>query len=216
MPGFQSILTSLASGLSDANAGQTAASLADKAKATWNAQSPGTQGAVAGGLLGLLLSGNARRMTGAVVEVGAAALIGRLAMQAYAEWQTEKAAPSDAAKTSPEDLSHSLLKAMVAATKADEVVTEAERVAIDLQLTNLGLGPEAAAMVRAELDAPLDVDAIAALAHTIEEAAGIYTASLLVIDHNGTAEKAYLATLAAKLGLDAALVRHLEAKVAQA
>lgn len=210
MPGISSIMNSLAQGLSEVTSDPAVSGLADKAKSTWDAQSIGTKGAIAGGLVGLLLSGNARRMAGTVAEVGAAALIGRLAMQAYSDWQAEKAqTPAPPA----DDLSHRLLKAMVAATKADEVVTAEERAALDTQLANLGLGPEAEAMIRDEIDAPLDVDRIAALARTPQEAAGIYTASLLVVDHNGTAEKAYLATLAAKLGLDAALVRHLEANV---
>jgi uncharacterized membrane protein YebE (DUF533 family) len=208
MPGIQSLINSLATGLSELTAGQTVSGLTDKAKTTWNAQTPGTKGAIAGGLVGLLLSGNARRMAGSVVQVGAAALIGRLAMQAYSDWQSQ-ASEAPAA----EDLPHRLLQAMIAAAKADDVVTAEERAAVEAELANLGLGAEAEALIRAELDAPLDAEAVAALARTPQEAAALYTASLLIIDQRGQAEHSYLQTLAARLGLDAALVRHLEANV---
>ena len=61
-------------------------------------------------------------------------------------------------------LATSLLQAMIAAAKADGHVTADERARIDGQLANLGLEDEAAALIAAELDAPLDVDRIAALA----------------------------------------------------
>ena len=119
--------------------------------------------------------------------------------------------PSDPAAA--ENLATKMLQAMVAATKADGVVTAQERAAIDAQLANLGFGPEAQAMIATELAAPLDPGRIAALASSPEEAAGLYTASLLVVNRNGAAEKGYLALLAARLNLDAGLVAHLEASV---
>ena len=69
-------------------------------------------------------------------------------------------------------------------------------------------------MITAELDAPLDVGRIAALAEQPEDGVQIYAASLLVVDPDGAAEKAYLASLADRLGLAADLVAHLHAKAA--
>lgn len=212
MPGIQSLFASLANGLGELTSAQGVSGLTDKAKTTWNAQTPGTKGALAGGLLGLLLSGNTRRMAGSVVKVGAAALIGRLAMQAYSDWQSGSAAPATEAPEA-EDLSHRLLQAMIAAAKADGVISPEERGIVEAQLTTLGLGVEAEALIRAELDAPLDAAFVAALARTPQEAAALYTASLLVIDQRSLAEQAYLEALAARLGLDAGLVRRLEANV---
>jgi uncharacterized membrane protein YebE (DUF533 family) len=100
---------------------------------------------------------------------------------------------------------------MIAATKADGQVTPAERANIIAHLPQLGLGPEAQAMIQAELDAPLDFNQIAALARSEAEAAEIYAASLLAVDPEGAAEKGYLAMLAARLHLDAGLVAHLHA-----
>ena len=66
-------------------------------------------------------------------------------------------------------------------------------------------------MIAAELEAPLDVGRIAALARNEQEAVSLYTASLLVVDPDGASEKGYLAMLAARMGLDPGLVAHLHA-----
>ena len=103
---------------------------------------------------------------------------------------------------------------MIAAAKADGHVTAEERARIDSQLANLGLEEEAAALIAAELDAPLDVGRIAGLATSEAEAAQIYAASLLAVDPEGASEKGYLAMLAARLKLDQGLVDRLHAQAA--
>lgn len=224
----KSFLDNLLEGAKNLTGGQGAAGLADKAKDSWNSQSTLTKGAIAGGLLGVLLSGNARRLVGTGVKVGGAALIGGLAYKAYEDWKNGKAAgaedlvalpePSDrflpSDQTAAEDLAQRLLQAMVAATKADGHVTAEERARIADHLPRLGLGEAAQAMIAAELDAPLDFNRIAALANSEEEAAEVYAASLLAVDPAGAAEKGYLAMLAARLNLDPGLVAHLHAKAA--
>lgn len=115
--------------------------------------------------------------------------------------------PTDAAEA--EDLSLRLVRAMVAAAKADGHVTSAERRRIVSQLPQLGLGVEAEALITEELDAPLDVGRVANMARSPEEAAEIYSASLLVVDPEAPAERGYLAMLAARLKLDPRLVEHL-------
>ena len=57
-----------------------------------------------------------------------------------------------------------------------------------------------------ELSAPLNLDAVVAGADTPEHAAEIYAASLVAMDADTPAEKAYLQMLAARLGLEPALV----------
>ena len=89
-----------------------------------------------------------------------------------------------------------------------------ERARIDDALGRMGLDAEAAALIAAELDTPVDVRRIAGLATTEEEATEIYAASLLVVDEQSLEEKGYLAMLAAALNLDAGLVDHLHAKAA--
>lgn len=202
--------------------------LAAKVKGAWDGQSPLAKGAIAGGLLGLLLSGGGKKMLKTGAKVGGAALIGGLAYRAYEDWKAGKAAtPAPAALPAPEgtrflpsdpvaadDLATKLLRAMVAAAKADGHVTGDEHARITAQLHELGLGAEAERLIAAELDAPLDPGRIAGLAADEAEAAEIYAASLLVLDPEGAAEKGYLAMLAARLRLDPALVAHLHARVA--
>lgn len=223
----KSLFDQLLSSARDLTKGQGASDVARKAKDGWNSQSALTKGAIAGGLLGILLSKNARRMVGTGAKVGGAALIGGLAYKAWQDWQAGKAAgaagpaddlpepdaaflPQDAAAA--DDLSHRLLQAMIAAAKADGQVTAEERARIADALPQLGLGAEARAIVAAELDTPLDIGAVAALATSKEQAAEIYAASLLAIDPDGAAEKGYLAMLSARLGLDPGLVEHLNAR----
>lgn len=206
-----------------------ATDLADKAKESWNGQSNLTKGAIAGGVLGMLFTQGGRRLLGTGAKVGGAAVIGGLAYKAYQDWMAGKTAatseqpidlpqaglgfaPINAAAA--DDLSLRLLQAMVAATKADGHVTDDERAKINAQLPNLGLGDAAQALLSAELDAPLDIDRIAGLAKTPEDAAQIYAASLLAVDPQGNAEQAYLAALATKLNLDAGLVQHLHSTAA--
>ena len=227
----KSLIDTLLSGVQDMakSGGGTGgiSGLASQAKGAWDNQSTLTKGAIAGGLLGVLLSGNARKLVGTGVQVGGAALVGALAFRAYNDWKAGKSAAADTApvalpQPSPnflpeaaeaqEDLALRLVQAMVAATKADGHVTTAERARIMGQLPNLGLGDDAQALIAAEIDAPFDVNRIAALAHSEEEAAEIYAASLLVVDPEAPAEKGYLAMLAARLNLDPGLVDHLHAK----
>ncbi len=236
----KSLLESLMGGLSNAGGGATGAGissgakgLADKAKGAWDGQSTLGKGAIAGGLLGVLLTGGGRKMIGTGVKVGGAALIGGLAYKAYEDWKAGKAATQDTPQDAPlslpqpdvtflpsdpiaaDHLATRLLAAMIAAAKADGHVTPQERARITGELSRLGLQAEASQMIAAELDAPLDVGRIAALAKTEAEAAEIYTASLLAVDPDAPAEKGYLAMLAARLNLDPGLVDHLHAKAAQ-
>ena len=172
-------------------------------------------GALAGGLAGLLLGGKKpRKLAKSALKVGGVALVGGLAYKAWRDWQANKAPASAPAAThtvpsipAPEgtpfmpatqaeeqSLSRSLIRAMIAAAKADGHVSDADR-----------------AFVEEELSKPLDVDAVARGASCPEQAAEIYAASLLVIDPNGAAERGYLAMLAARLELDPELLRHLHA-----
>ncbi|MFM7443701.1 MAG: tellurite resistance TerB family protein [Tabrizicola sp.] len=223
----KSLLNDLMGGLNQMTGGQGAKGLADKAKATWNNQSTLGKGAIAGGLLGVLLTRGGRRMLGTGVKIGGMAAIGGLAYKAYQDWKagqtggtgaTALPAPEGSAFNPTEgadDLATHMLQAMIAAAKADGEVSDAERAGIDGQLEVLGLGAEVNDLIRAELDAPLDVGRIAALAGSEAEAVQLYTASLLVVDEANPAEKGYLAMLAARMNLDQALVDNLHAEAAR-
>ena len=217
----KSLLESLINGAKQLSTDSARGDLAAKAQNTWNNQPTLTKGAIAGGLLGVLLSGNAGKIMKSSAKVGGAALIGGLAYKAYQDWQNGKQ-PDQAsqpalpppASSDEDEMSLRLLQAMIAATKADGQITPEERVQIYAQIPNLGLGNDAALLIAAELEAPFDPNRIAALARNDTEAAQIYAASLLAVDPNGLAEKGYLSMLAARLNLDAGLVAHLHANAA--
>lgn len=96
-----------------------------------------------------------------------------------------------------------MIRAMIQAAKSDGAIDPEERARI---LDHLGdATDEEIAFVEAELDAPVD---IAALARDVgEEAkAQVYSAALMAITADTEAERQYLANLAAALGLEAAKV----------
>ena len=187
------------------------------------------KGLAAGGLAGLLLgSKSGRKMGKKALKIGGMALVGGLAYKAYRDWQAGQAPattepaiaepPAGTAfnPTSTEDQHHlglTLIRAMIAAAKADGHIDAEEQSRIFEQMGKLALDSEAKAFLMDELRAPLDVDAIARAARNKEEAAEIYMASLLAIDPDHPAEQGYLAMLAGRLGLERDLVAHLDATV---
>ena len=195
-------------------------------------------GALAGGLAALLLGSKAgREIGGEALKLGGMAAVGALAYKAYNDWQAGKqAAPASPASQAPvlmlpapsgtpfnpstesgqQTLARHLLRAMIAAAKADGHVDAQEQARIFAEMDKLPLGADDKGFVMDELRAKLDVDAVAGAAATPEEAAEIYMASLLAIDVDNAAERGYLAMLAARLRLDDALVAHLHGSVASA
>jgi uncharacterized membrane protein YebE (DUF533 family) len=189
-------------------------------------------GALAGGLAGILLgTKQGRKIAGTAATVGGMALVGALAYGAYKNWQAGHAPAQDtrgsvpllpppretpfmpASEAEQQSLGLSLMRAMIAAAKADGHVDAKEQANIFAQLDKLDLSADEKAFVLDELRKPLDVDAVARGARSPEQAAEIYVASLLAIDVDNPAERGYLAMLAARLNLDAKLVEHLHATV---
>jgi uncharacterized membrane protein YebE (DUF533 family) len=118
-------------------------------------------------------------------------------------------APDDAA--AQEALGRALVRAMIAAAKADGKIDPAEKARIFERLSAMQLDADAKAFVFDELNAPLDLNAVVSGVATPEMAAEIYTASLVAIECETPAEAAYLKLLAARLGLAAPLVAEIHA-----
>lgn len=188
-------------------------------------------GAVTGGLAGLLLgSKGGRKLAGSALTYGGMAVAGALAYRAYQNYQAGKA-PAQANSSVPllpppadtpfnptseadqQTLGRHLLRAMISAAKADGHIDAAEQANIFEQMDRLNVTPDDKIFVMDELRKPLDVDAVASAARSPEEAAELYTVSLLAIDVDNPSERAYLALLAARLKLDEKLVEHLHATV---
>lgn len=173
------------------------------------------KGAAAGGLLVALLgTGVGRKLTGTTLKLGSLAALGTVAYQAYQNWlgKTEQPGTPVSQLSGPAAATRSLalLKATIAAAKADGHLDDAERSRIESQLGKLALDPETLAIFKAELEKPLSVNDVAAGADSPAAAAEIYLVSLAVIDEKSEQERAYLQSLASELKLSSELVAALE------
>jgi uncharacterized membrane protein YebE (DUF533 family) len=119
--------------------------------------------------------------------------------------------PAPADEAAQDALGKAMVRAMIAAAKADGKIDAEEKAAIFERLNTMDLDGEAKAFVFDELSAPLDVNAVVAGADTPEHAAEIYAASLVAIEADTAAEKAYLQMLAARLELAPELVAEIHA-----
>ncbi|MGE6530019.1 tellurite resistance TerB family protein [Pseudomonas sp. NPDC077382] len=190
----------------------------------------GGKGALATGALGMLLgSRRGRRMGGKAVTYGGLAALGMLAYKAYGNWQAQQAqqgvmASASNSRSEPktvdrlppdqvEEHSRAILKALVAAAKADGHVDDQERKMIEAELAQLTDDPELQRWLETELNKPLDPVEVAAAATTPEMASEMYLASVLMVDEEQFMERAYLDELARQLKLEAGLKTELESQV---
>lgn len=183
-----------------------------------------TGGALAAGAMGLLLGNKtARKIGGQALTYGGLAALGVLAYKAYGNWQSQQAgAPQGEPQTldrlpaaQAEQHSQAILKALVAAAKADGHVDSRERELIEGEFSKLDNDPQLQHWLHAELNKPLDPAEVARAASTPEMAAEMYLASVLLVDEEHFMERAYLDELARQLKLDPALKVELEAQVRQ-
>ena len=147
-----------------------------------------------------------------------------LAYKAYGNWQAQQGtAPRNEPQTldrlpaaQVEQHSQAILKALVAAAKADGHVDERERALIEGEFTKLDNDQELQHWLHAELNKPLDPVDVARAASTPEMAAEMYIASVMLVDEESFMEKSYLDELARQLKLEPGLKAELEKQVRQA
>lgn len=182
-------------------------------------------GALAAGAMGLLLGNKkARKFGGKALTYGGLAALGVIAYKAYGNWQAQQAsAPQGEPQTidrlppaQVEQHSQAILKALVAAAKADGHVDERERALIEGEFTKLDNDQELQQWLHAELNKPLDPADVARAASTPEMAAEMYIASVMLVDEESFMEKSYLDELARQLKLEPGLKAELEKQVRQA
>jgi uncharacterized membrane protein YebE (DUF533 family) len=190
-------------------------------------ENPLAASVIAGGLAAVLLGSKGKGLTGSAVKLGGLGLIGGLAYRAYQDWQAKQAGqaiPQNAPKqiapppadtpfapggNAADERARLLLTAMIAAAKADGHIDAAEQQRIFDKLGALELDSESKAYLMDQLRTPLDLDGIVRQAGSPEVATEVYAASLLAIDPDHPAEKAYLQMLAARLGLADELVQQI-------
>lgn len=184
------------------------------------------KGALTGGALAMLLgSRKARKVGGKLALYGGVAAVGMLAYKAYGDWKKQQGGMS--ATVSPQTVdalpppdaeSHSqaILRALIAAAKADGHIDAREREVIEGEFVRVGADTELRGWLTAELEKPLDPAEVARAATSPEIAAEMYLASLLAADEQSFMERAYLDELARQLKLDDGLKAKLEEQVASA
>jgi uncharacterized membrane protein YebE (DUF533 family) len=179
-----------------------------------------------------------RNIAGNVATIGGIAAVAGLGYLAYKNYQSGQS-PQAAAQPSPSanqpialpppdsafslespqltnDFALTLIRAMIAAAKADGHIDDAERANIMEKVQEVDLGSEAEAFLRNELANPVDIDDLVAAARTEEQKVELYTATRLTIDPDTRAERGYLDLLAGRLGLPDALLDHIDATVKSA
>lgn len=201
------------------------------------AGSTGTRGGAAagglgglGGLFGGLLGGGGGGLGGALgggtqsrsggTNYAALASLGMMAYQAYQAWQSNQA--STAAQQTPqtanllagpeiEEHSHAVLRALIAAAKADGRIDETEKHLISSEIGKHTDDPQLQQWLDAEVAKPLNAAEVAQAAKNDPAvAAEMYLASIMLVDDQQDVERTYLDELAAALGIDPELQVHLE------
>lgn len=179
------------------------------------------KGAAVGGLLALLLGTKfGRRLGGKALKYGTLAALGTVAYKAYQNYQQSSGAAEEEIGTQIGELSEeaaerrsmTLLKAMIAAAKADGHVDDKEREAIQTQMQQLKLSDDELYFVHAELEQGVTPTTLAREVDSKAAAAEVYLASRMIIDVDHPDERAYLESLATELGLSQELVDQLEAE----
>jgi len=172
------------------------------------------KGAMSGGALGLLLGRN--KTTRKLATYGGLAALGVMAYRAYGDYRAQQGAAVqpqtvDRLPAPQADIhGEAILRALVAAAKADGHIDAREREVIEGEFARLAPDAQVQQWIRTELEKPLDPAEVARAAASPEIASEMYLASLVAADEQNFMERAYLDELARQLGLDDALKQRLE------
>lgn len=202
-----------------------------------NNAAKGFAGGLLGGMAGSMLMGKpGRKLAKKTIQYGGMAAVAALAYTAYKRYNEDKGRVGAARMSAPggdvlappagsaflpaesdtagrESLGLAMVRAMIAAARADGKFDAKESQAIFERIESADLDPEEKSLLIEEMNHPADMDAIVRAARTPECAAELYTASLLAIDVDHPAENAYLKMLAARLKLPPELVAELHRQV---
>lgn len=193
-----------------------------KGAGTGNASAGGGLGGLLGGLGGLLggapAGGTTQTRSRGGMNYAALASLGMAAFQAYQAWQRQQAtAPQQPIQTvdqlegaEAEAHSHGVLRALIAAAKADGKIDEQEQQMISAEIGRHTDDPQLQQWLDAEVAKPLDAADFAEYANDPAIASEIYLASVMLVNDQQGAERNYLDDLAGQLQIDPQLQVHLE------
>ena len=180
-------------------------------------------GAAAGGLLALLMGNkSARKFASKAAGYGGAAVLGGLAFNAYRNWkdQQQGAATQTGTATSgdlidPPELQHpitelTLIKAMIAAAKADGHLDQQEQMRIHDAVEKMSLSAETRGAIFDLLQREISIEELLDASASMEQKSEVYLASCLVIDIDHPQEREHLSRLANAFELPPGLPEQLE------
>ncbi|MAB99626.1 MULTISPECIES: tellurite resistance TerB family protein [Pseudomonas] len=200
----------------------------------------GGLGGLLGGLLGggqssaaPTQAGGRQQGSGGGINYSGLATLGMLAFQAYSAWQrnqdsgaqtatrnafvnapqSEELLAGPSAGPELEERSNAVLRALIAASKADGRIDEQEKKLIYAEIHKLADDPGLQAWLDAEVRRPLNPADVAIAAKTPEMAAEMYLASALLVGRQEGGERVYLDQLAQHLGIEPGLQAHLEEQI---
>jgi len=190
-----------------------------------------------GGLLGAILGGRSRNSGGGgsgLMRMGGAAVLTALAARAYKAWQAQQAEAVSSGRAAPSQMPEppqptaqtvaaddhpfglAVVRAMIAAAKADGSIDGVERERIFAEVEKLELDHEEKGFVFQALEGQSDPMAIAKLATNDSQKAELYLASRLVATPDTAAERAWLDALAHSLNMPAGLRQSLDTQAQEA
>lgn len=163
-----------------------------------------------GGLLGGSSSGSATQGRSGGTNYAALASLGMMAFQAYQAWQSQQAsAPQQALQTvdqlsgsQVDEHSHAILRALIAAAKADGKIDDQEQAMISAELARHTDEPELKAWLDSEVEKPLNASDFAEYANNPAIAAEIYLTSVMLVNDQQEDERSYLDELAVQLNIE--------------
>lgn len=189
-------------------------------------------GAAAGGIMALLMSNKSvRKYAGTAAMYGGTAVLGGLAYKAYQNWQTgnntnmqqemhTQATASNEAnfhqqamghtQSSQNDFELTIVKAMIAASKADGHIDAEEQQRIFQAVEKMDLSSQEKGVVFDSLQKDIPIEELTRGISGMELKAEIYLASCLAIAPDQPAEREHLDKLGSALGLPNDLLQHLE------
>lgn len=181
-------------------------------------------GVAAGGIVSLLLSNKkARKFSKKAATWGGAALLGGVAYTAYKNWQDKNSSSHPAPETQPseglmvtdtdDNFQLSLMKAMIAAAKADGHIDADEQKRIFEAVEKLDLSSEDKGMVFDLLNAPVSIKDVVNGIEDMGQKSELYLASCLVCGADHPDERRYLDKLSIALDLPHELATDLERQV---
>ena len=196
-------------------------------------------GAALGGIAALLIGNKkARSFAGSAAKVGGAALVGGLAFKAFKNWQgsqssiPQQASPystgNELAKIVPSSSSFdaevddntqfqlTLVKAMIAAAKADGHIDDTEQNRIFDTVDGMPSSGEFKHMMMDLLRSPITIEDLVLETNGVEQKTEVYLISCFAIDEDNEAERLYLQRLARALELPNDLALEIQQQANQA